>query len=445
MLEAFLDFIRQQNLIPAGSRVILAVSGGPDSVVMTDLFSKTGIKVAVAHVNFNLRGEESNEDENFVRSLAKEYGIECYVKNTDTHNYAGKNKLSVQEAARNIRYDWFDQLIIDLNFDLIATAHHFDDQIETFFINVLRGSGLTGLKGIPVKRGKIIRPLLFASREQIEEYANKHNLKFREDSSNLSGKYLRNRIRHSLIPVLQKVDENYRVGLQKTLGILNEDHEIFRQLLNEKKKLITEKNGIVSLPKSMIVSLFPGDVWLYYLLKDFGFNRDVSNTVYEAIKNNETGKLFYSDNYELLNDRDLLLLKKSGARAKDGTFYIRFAGDVLTTPFKLISEIAHDVRSLKIKDDPTYAYFDLEKLTFPLIVRKWRKGDRFVPFGMKGSRLVSDFLVDRKIDRFVKENIYVLESGKKIIWIIGYRVSEGFRITGKTAKVLILKLLNDRD
>jgi len=420
------------------------VSGGPDSVVMTDLFSKAGIKVAIAHVNFNLRGEESNEDENFVRSLAKEYGIDCYVKNIDTHHYAQENKCSIQEAARDIRYDWFDQLIIDLNFDLIATAHHFDDQIETFFINVLRGSGIAGLKGIPVKRGKIIRPLLFASREQIEEYAHKHKLNYREDSSNLSGKYLRNRIRHSLIPVLQKVDENYRSGLQKTLGILNEDHEIFRQLLNEKKKLMTEKNGRISVPKTMIARFFPGDVWLYYLLKDFGFNRDVSNAVYEAIKNNETGKLFYSDNYELLNDRDLLLLKKSGVRSKDGTFYIRFAGDVLTTPFKLISEIAHNIGSLKIKDDPTYAYFDLEKLTFPLIVRKWRKGDRFVPFGMKGSRLVSDFLVDRKIDRFVKENIYVLESGKKIIWIIGYRVSEGFRITGKTGKVLILKL-NDRD
>lgn len=441
MLERFREYIKENELVSSGDRVLLAVSGGVDSVVMLDLFHRAGYAVAVAHVNFQLRGEESDEDERFVRSLAKKYGINCFVKKINTNWYATENKLSIQEAAREIRYQWFEKICKKEGFKHVAVGHNADDQIETFFINLLRGSGVSGLKGIPVKRDLIIRPLLFADRQEIEQYAKKHNLNFREDSSNLSDKYLRNQIRHHLLPELQKINEDYRQSLGKSIRHLAEDDRLLEYFIAEKQKeLFTFERDTIEISVKTLKKFPDVCSLLFYLLKEYGFNREVTDSVCEALQKTETGKIFYSDVFRMLMDREYLILKSKTPVRDEGEFYIRQAGDALDVPFQLISEIIENPKNILFKNDPSVAYFDLEKLTFPLVVRKWKTGDRFVPFGMKGSKLISDYLIDNKASRFEKENVYVMESAGKIIWVIGYRASDDFKVTEETKKVIVFRV-----
>jgi len=442
MLAAFENFIRENELISTGGKTLLAVSGGIDSVVMLDLFHRAGYPVAIAHVNFQLRGEESDGDEEFVRTLADKYGVRCFVKRVDTSQFAKENKLSIQEAAREIRYRWFEEFCRSEGFEKVAVAQHADDQIETFFINLLRGSGAGGLKGMPVKRGPIIRPLMFAGRKEIEQYATKHGLSFREDSSNLSDKYLRNKIRHHLLPELEKINEDYRQALGKSIGYLAEDHRLLEYFIAQKRKeLFQNEDDEVEIPVKALQTFPDTQALLFYLLKNHGFNREITDSVYEAMRKTGIGKIFYSGGYRLLTERDFLILKKKSTDTGDEVYYIRHAGDALNAPFKLASEIVEDTEKISFKNDPSTAYFDLEKLTFPLIVRKWKRGDRFVPFGMKGSKLVSDYLIDSKVSRFEKENVYVMESGGKIIWLIGYRASEELKVTGKTGRAVMFKVV----
>ncbi len=438
MIEAFRDFILQNKLVPAGSRVLLAVSGGIDSVVMLDLFYRAGFSIAIAHVNFNLRAGESDEDERFVHSLAAKYGIAWFVKNVDTVQFAEKNKLSIQEAAREIRYQWFEEICLTEGFERVAVAQHADDQIETFFINLLRGSGTAGLKGMPVTRGSIIRPLLFTGRTEIEQYVKEHKLLFREDSSNLSDKYLRNKIRHHLLSELEKIMKDYRQMIGKSILYLSEEHLLLQHLIQQKREeLFQIEDDEIRIPVKAMKNFPDFHALLFYLLKDYGFNREVSDTVCDTLQKDNTGKLFHSGGYRLLVDREFLILKKKAESKEENVFHIRFAGEEISEPVHLTSEIIEDIDGLQIEKDPSRAYFDIEKLTFPLNVRKWGKGDRFVPFGMKGSKLVSDYLIDSKISRFEKEKVYVLESAGKIIWLIGYRTSDDFKITGTTKKIVL--------
>ncbi|NOX84795.1 MAG: tRNA lysidine(34) synthetase TilS [Chlorobi bacterium] len=441
MLEQFQDFIRENELVSPGDKVLLAVSGGVDSVVMLDLFHRAGYPIAIAHVNFQLRGEESDEDERFVRSLAEKYGVTCFVKHTDTLQYAAMNKLSIQEAAREIRYRWFEEICRSEVFEKVAVAQHADDQIETFFINLLRGSGVAGLKGMPVKRGLIIRPLLFAGRQGIEQYAKERELSFREDSSNLSDKYLRNRVRHHLLPELEKIKEDYRQSVGKSIRYLTEDHQLLEYLIGQKQKEFFLTSGDeIKIPVKAVKDSPDNHAFLYYLLRDYGFHRDVSDSICEVLQKKETGKIFHSSDYRLLTDREFLILKRKNTEISGESFYIRQPGNAIDTPVVLKSEVIENPENIHFKNDPATAYFDLDKLTFPLVVRKWRAGDRFAPFGMKGAKLVSDYLIDSKVNRFEKENVYVMESAGKIIWIIGYRVSEDFKISEETKKVIVFRL-----
>jgi tRNA(Ile)-lysidine synthase len=441
MRKAFLHFIQSNRLCENHEKILVAVSGGIDSVVMLDLFQSTSFPIAIAHCNFQLRGEESDEDERFVIELAEKYKIKIYNKTCDASVYTEEQKCSIQEAARELRYAWFEELCTKENFGKVAVAQHADDQIETFFINLLRGSGVKGLKGMPVKRGMIIRPLLFAKRNEIEQYAKNRKLAFREDSSNLSDKYLRNKLRHHLLPQLEKIKKDYRQDIGKSLQYLNEDYRLIQHLLDEKMQGLFEHQGeIIKISTNRLTNEIDWQLLVYYLLSDFGFNRDVSDSVCGAIQNQSTGKLFYTDEYQLLVDRQYLILEKQKT-ATDKEYSILAAGDGLDKPFVLKSRLLANGPDLKIESDRAFAYFDLDKLTFPLVIRKWKNGDRFKPFGMKGSKLVSDYLVDEKVNRFEKEKIYVMESGGKIIWLIGLRVSDDLKITAMTGKVLLFQMI----
>jgi len=434
MISAFSQFIEKRNLCSPNDRILVAVSGGIDSVVLLDLFYKTGYDFAIAHCNFKLRGEASDLDENMVIELAEKYHVQYFTKSFETETYAVDHKLSIQEAARNLRYDWFNKLAIEKGFDRIAAGHHLDDQVETFFINIFRGAGVKGLKGMPVKRGKIIRPLLFARRDEVEKYTGENNLSYREDTSNSSDKYLRNRIRHHLLPVISELKPKYSEALLKSLSFLEEENEVLNDLLNQKREelFLTDELGLkakLSVIEKLSAAMF------YALFAQFGFSRKVTDAILKSLKDKIPGKTFYSPTHRLLIDREYIFLREQSKSYPEKEYLIGHCTAEIPEPIPLLFRKIENKASCQMIKTPAYAYFDIDKLTFPLTLRKWKIGDRFVPFGMKGSKLVSDFLIDAKISRFEKEDIWVLLSDEKIIWVVGHRASEKFKTMSSTKTI----------
>jgi len=436
MIEAFQQFILKKNLCNPTNKILVAVSGGVDSVVLLDLFVRSGYSVAVAHCNFKLRGEESDNDEHFVELLAKKYQLDFYTKSFDTEKFATDNKCSIQEAARSLRYKWFDELCKKQSFDRVAVGQHLDDQMETFFINLFRAAGVTGLKGMPVKRDDIIRPMLFTRRNEIEKYAKQFRLQFREDSSNYSDKYLRNQIRYKILPEIKKVKEGAEDAFIKSLENLYEDDLMLNQLIDEKRDVLfrqTENGWEINMIK--LKKYQPLNTWLFYLLKDFGFSRDLTNQIATSLNKEHSGKIFNAPSHQLLIDRENMLIQEKHEEVEK-EYFIHANDKEIEVPIKMkINKQLFDA-SVRFKKDSSTAYFDIDKLTFPLKIRKWRRGDRFVPFGMTGSKLVSDYLIDNKISRFDKEKVWLLLSGQEVIWVIGRRTSDCFKIGSKTKEVI---------
>ena len=434
MIKAFNHFIEEQKLCNYDDNILVAVSGGCDSVVLLDLLYKSEFKISVAHCNFKLRGVESDEDEKFVASLAKGYGVPYFAKSFDTKKYASENGLSVQEAARDLRYQWFEKLSDEHSLDKVAIAHHLDDQAETFFINLSRGSGLKGLKGMPIKRGKIIRPLLFARREEVEAYADSNSLEYRTDSSNASVKYLRNKIRHELMPVLKKLKPGFQEQLEKSLQFLAEDNEVFQQMIDDKKKkIIHPESNYEWIIKSDLVGLHPA--LFFHILETYGFNRSVTDDLLSALNRDSTGKVFESASHRLLIDRDRVIIQPNVLQNKwKGELSII---ESIQDPIELqLSNMGID--DFTLDKDNKIAAFDADLLKLPLTLRLWQTGDYFVPFGMSGKKLVSDLLIDIKLNRFEKEQVWVLLSGNEIIWVVGYRATNTFKIGKNTRNVLQL-------
>jgi len=439
--EKFLKYIESGQLLDKSHGILVALSGGIDSVVLVHLLYETGFEFCIAHCNFQLRGKESDKDEVFVRSIGEKYNLKTFIKECNAEDYAKTNKISIQESARELRYDWFEQISIENNLDKILVAHHFDDNLETFFINFSRGSGLSGLKGIPVKNDKIIRPLMFASRKEIVSYAKENQLKFREDSSNASDKYLRNNLRHNLLPGFLEILGGSNETLRKSMSYLAEDELLFEQLLNQKRQKIIEKGkGYKFVEKEKLLLLSPLKAWVYYLLKPFSFSRSVSDDISASLTENKSGKNFFSGSHRLLIDRDKLIIIPNKPSEIESEFEIR------ESDIKLFSPLQLDISSYSKQDDFSISkgkntgYFDMDKLMFPLILKKWETGDRFHPFGMKGSKLLSDYFVDEKLSLIEKENIWLVVSGKEIVWVVGMRTSDKFKITEQTKTVYRIAL-----
>ncbi|MBI4648544.1 MAG: tRNA lysidine(34) synthetase TilS [Bacteroidia bacterium] len=436
MLNIFKQYIKANNLFNNTNRLLIAVSGGIDSVVLLDLIVKAGFKTGIAHCNFKIRSKESDHDEKFVRNLAKKYGLPVYINHFNTKKYAKEKGISVQMAARELRYEWFEQIRQEKNFDYIVIAHNRDDVAETFLLNLARGTGIRGLTGIKNKSGKIVRPLLFSTRKEIEKYCRFNNLSYREDSSNKSEKYSRNLVRHKIIPLFNKLNPDFSNTIIKNSEHLSEIQQIFNNTITEKlhKTFITNDNNIFEINIPKIRALQPLQTYLFEFLRLYNFTSSVTEKIIKSL-DSQAGKLFYSPTHRLIKDRKNLIIHPI-VQNNNIRFFIEKDTANIEFPLHLSIKRVSFRQNFSIPPEPAIACLDEDKIIYPLILRHWRSGDYFLPFGIKGKKKLSDFFTDLKLSVFEKENIWILETGDKIVWIVGHRIDNRFRISSGTKNIL---------
>ena len=439
MIDQFQAYINRCNLIAEGDKLVLALSGGIDSMVLADLLLKAKVEFVAAHCNFHLRGEESDGDEQFVRDYAERNGIQCFVKHFETEKYAAEQGVSIEMAARDLRYVWFEQLRQQLGYDKIVVAHHADDQAETFFINLLRGAGLNGLKGMKPQNGVIIRPLLWASREQIRKYAVENQILWREDHTNAESVYLRNKIRNQLLPAFDELHAEARQGLYKSLEHLAAENELYRELLQEKLGQIIEYNGdIQRIPYSAFLIQHSSFQLLFEWLRQYGFNTDQCHFIYDAIGTG-VGNQYCSATHRLVIGRDELQLSEIKEKTDD-EIQIEVGEEEILLPVYLRFSRFEKNADFIIDKSSEVAQLDFDKIQFPLTLRHWHHGDRFHPLGMKGSKLLSDFFVDQKFTEWQKRNVWLLVSADgDILWVVGYRIDERYKVSISTKTIFLCK------
>ncbi|MFN8348630.1 MAG: tRNA lysidine(34) synthetase TilS [Spirosomataceae bacterium] len=436
MLKDFLGYIKEKQLFSASARLLLTVSGGIDSVVLAHLCHRSKLVFGIAHCNFQLRGSESDEDEQFVRDLAHTYAVPFYTQRFDTKTFAAQHGISTQMAARQLRYEWFAQIRREENYDHILTAHHQDDLLETVLLNLTRGTGLAGLHGILPKNGFLVRPLLFAARTALFAYLQQMKLTWREDSSNETNDYLRNRLRHAVIPILQEMNPKVSAAVAELAEHVIAAEEIIAESLRQTAaEAVQSEGGVVRISYEKTIALSAPIERLWYRLKAYGFSYRQTKLIWES-RNGQVGKQFYSPTHTLINDRQHWLITPTDANtsttwtinSEEGE--LSFPGGRLTWhPIELKEEFA-------FKTTPNVIYLNTEQLLFPLTLRPWRAGERFCPAGMQGKqKKISDFLIDCKVPRTLKEKVFVLESDNKIAWIIGFRSDERFKATESTKKI----------
>ena len=418
------------------------MSGGIDSVVLAHLFQMLGCDCSIAHCNFQLRGGESDADEAFVRSLALFLEMPLFVETFDVEERALEKGISTQMAARELRYDWFEKLVNEHGFDYLATAHNKNDSVETFFLNLSRGTGIRGLSGIPRKKGHLIRPLLFASREDIVHFGKQHQVKFREDASNLETKYRRNKIRHDVLPVMEQINPGFIETMEGNMNRLGEIQDIFLHAVEEKRKALFHKEqGQIRIDTESLRLLSPLRTWLFELFSPFGFTRSQCEGI-EKIMAASPGRSSISTSHQLFKDRDQLILVELLHKNFD-RYYLDSPEKHSALPFPMDMEVITREELGPIPKDPHIACLDSEKIQFPLTIRHWQHGDYFFPLGMNQIKKLSDFFVDNKISVPEKKQTWIMASGKMIVWIMGQRIDHRFRITDNTSRVLVLRFQPD--
>lgn len=434
MLNAFQDHINQRLSFLKESKLLIAISGGLDSVVLTHLCHALNLDIALAHCNFKLRAEESDADEAFVLQLAEDLNVELFIEHFDTEAYALYHKVSIQMAARELRYDWFYKLADHLDFDYILTAHHADDNLETFLINLSRGTGLEGLIGIPEVNKSVVRPLLPFSRHTLVDYAKETNINWREDSSNASTKYLRNALRHDVIPKLKELNPQFLDNFKTTQKYLNESASIVDDRIDDIADSIinvTPKGLYFSIQN--IKELNQPKAYLHKMLQVYGFTQwdDIHNLL-----SAQSGKFVVSNSWRLLKDRDTLILSELPNDHQE----IIIISDTIKEIDTPLGTLNFSETSEISERKPQVVFLDKSKLTFPLTLRQWREGDLFYPFGMTGSKKLSKYFKDEKLSLLDKENIWLLCSEEAIVWIVGMREDKRYSATETTSHILKIEL-----
>ncbi len=435
MLQKFQNHIEQNFSFLIEKKLLLSTSGGLDSMVMVNLFHKLSFEIAIAHCNFQLRGVESFEDQKFIQDYAEKNGMNLFLTQFDTEAFAKDYKLSTQVAARELRYHWFQEIVETENLDFILTAHHADDNLETFLINLVRGTGLDGLTGIPAQNENVIRPLLIFSRQEIEQYAKENNIDWREDSSNASDKYLRNKIRHHIVPILKELNTEFLSSFHKTQTYLQESQTmvedasivVYQQVAKEiGEDTHFDLNQLKKLPNYKS--------YLYQWLRDFGFS--AWDDVYDLVEG-QTGKQVYSKDFRLLKNRETLILIPKNEAEEAEEFLIEKNQDKVNIPLNLSFCKVADISICS----NVAIFVDEDKLVFPLVLRKSKTGDFLHPFGMNGkTKKLSKLFKDEKLSLIEKEDSWILCSENQIVWVIGLRQDERFKIESKTTNILKIEV-----
>lgn len=433
-------FIRKHQLLNKKQPLLIGFSGGVDSVVLLHFLINEGYNCKAAHVNFNLRGTESEEDEIFVRGFCQKHEVELFTISEDTNAYAKEHKYSIEMAAREIRYNFFHRLIDQHNLQGVAVAHHSDDVVETFLLNLTRGAGLKGLSGIAPKNGPVIRPFVDISRKEVQKYALDHKLAFRTDSSNYDTRIRRNYFRHELIPAFFEINPSFPQTILQTTKYMKQAHSFLSKSVDSFiKKYVEKEENRWEIPIEALNKTHSPELFLFEILSPFGFN---SNQIEEMMEHNHatSGKWWYAYDKAVLLDRNSFILVFNKHFADKEEYLISVHDTEITTPIPLNIAIETDFNLQKAKIGPGIAIFDKRNLQYPLKLRRWQKGDWFTPFGMKGRKKLSDFFIDQKIPNDIKESTWVLTSGKDIIWIVGHRTDNRYRVTEDCKKVVIFSV-----
>ena len=448
MLLDFKKHLQEKFSFLKGKKLLIAISGGVDSIVLTQLLNQLDFQISLAHCNFQLRGRESDLDEDLVKKLALTLKKPYYINHFDTNNYAKKNNLSIQMAARELRYKWFEEIIQKQKLNYVLTAHHADDNLETFLINLSRGTGLDGLTGMPEINNNIIRPLLPFTRNEIEIYAKENKFPWREDQSNIDTKYLRNKIRHDIIPIFKEINPSFMESFSKTQENLKGSKQIVKDRIDKILHDLqvdgsNQKNTVLKFDIIKLKSLNDPKAYLFHLFRSYGFTEwDDVLSLLDA----QSGKQVYSKTHRLVKDRGFLLLSEIQSISKrSDNFEIKESDKKVNLHnFSLLLKNV-PVQQLKnesfLKNNKQSVLIDKNLLNFPLGVRKWEKGDYFYPIGMQGKKKLSKYFKDEKFSLLQKENIWLLCSGKDIVWLIGKRMDERYKITDNTKDILIVKIV----
>lgn len=423
LMKKVKEFIEKEDLFSKQDKILVALSGGADSVALTRILITLGYHCEAAHCNFELRGEESDRDEDFVRNFCRSLNIKCHSIHFETRRYAAQQSISIEMAARELRYNWFSKICEESDCQVVAVAHHKDDSVETMLLNLIRGTGINGLLGIRPKNGNVVRPLLCASRQEVVAYLHRMNQTYVTDSTNLEDEYTRNKIRLNLLPLMEEINPSVKDGLVKTSSYLNDISKVYQQAIKESiDRIFITPEKEISIEKLMNEPA--PQALLFEVLSPLGFNSTQVEEVYGSL-NGQPGKRFISSQWQVVKDRELLLIEK--VKTANDKPQIIFEEVLLTKEFV-------------IPKDKNTACFDANKFKGVISIRKWEKGDYFIPFGMKGKKLVSDFMTDSKFSLLKKEQQWVLSCNDQIAWLIGERTDNRFRIDDSTQKVIIAKL-----
>ena len=434
------SFINKEQLLLPHAKVIVGLSGGADSVALLHILYSLGYQCIAAHCNFKLRNEESDRDESFVREFVDDFKIPAFFIKFETIEYAKNHNISIEMAARDLRYAWFEKIRIEQDASVIAVAHHIDDNVETLLMNLVRGTGLRGMTGIPVRNGHIIRPMLCFTREEILEYLVRYNLDFVEDSTNASSDYMRNKFRNEVIPLLEEINPAVKNILAQTIDRFKGIQSEFQTYMSKLGAEIVEyQNGDMYIDIEMLKNEPHPATVLFELTYAYGFHPDQIQDIV-GLLDGISGKIFNSDTHRLLKDRKKLIISK--IENIDSTeLAISENLEEIFSPIQLQFLLQNNSSDFQVSTQSNRVHIDADKLKFPLIVRTWREGDSFVPFGMKGHKKISDLYIDQKLSLHEKEKTYLLVSGEEIVWVIGLRLDNRYRITDKSKRILEVSMI----
>ena len=438
MLKAFNSFIDSTEITNINEHILIGLSGGRDSIFMANMFIKSGYKIAVAHCNFNLRDKEADNEQAFVENFAKSNNLEFHTINFNTKKYASDNSMSIQMAARELRYNWFEKIRTENNFNKVAIAHNKNDSVETFLINLTRGTGIKGLTGIKPLNKHVIRPILFAERKEITDYLIENKIKWKDDSSNNIDKYTRNNIRLNIIPEFEKMNSNFVSTMSNNIDKLNNVYSVYNKEINfKRKKILINQTDRVLINIEIIKKLKPLEIYLYEFIKGFNFTPEQIHEIIDIL-NSIPGKQVHSPTHRIIKDREYLIITELNTNKSEQEYIIEQGTSEITIPINLHIDLLNNI-NYKIPLTSNISSIDFNSLEFPLKLRKWRTGDKFMPFGMSKFKKLSDFFKDNKLSVVDKENVWLLsDRSDNIVWIVNNRTDNRYRITDKTTKIIQL-------